>query len=363
MQKKPDGETTEKQPVMDVFGRPVNFGWARTPLFDYNPPQISGASRFKKNEADRYIVFSATHLVVFEVMDGGFLGHIGVSVFSVKDHSRSSHSIDSFFPLGRFDLPLNSEKGTIKIREKKVALDFVVMPNNVVSASGASASGASASGVRIIKMDYPRFGHRRYLRGELVLTPAFPGAESIAAVSRWRREKYAFRYFRCSPWFIAEGVIQFGSTEIYFTQDNAWAIYDWKREVRPKQDLRYWAAACGMADGKLAGFNIGYGGADTSTGTENAFFLNGVIHKLDQVTFHIPPADWLDEWKFTSSDKRLEMTFTPFQQRTENRNFLYHSVKCRQVCGTFSGRVILDDGSEMAFWDITGFAERRKTRF
>jgi hypothetical protein len=196
-----------------------------------------------------------------------------------------------------------------------------------------------------------------------VLTRAFPDAQSIVTVSPWRSEKSAFRYFRCSPWFIAEGVIQFGSTEIYFTHDNAWAIYDWRRESRPKRDIRYWAAACGTADGRLVGFNFGYGYEDAGAGTENAFFLDGIIHKLDQVTFHIPPADWLEEWKFTSSDKRLEMTFSPSQERTERRRLFFHSVKCHQVCGTFSGRVILDDGSSLAFWNITGFAERRKTRF
>ena len=343
----PGTEITEERPVMDVFGRPVNFGWARKTLFDYNPPVIGGAIRARINKADRYIIFSATHLVVLEIMDGGYIGHVGVSVFSVKDHSRSTHSMDNFLSLGRFDLPHNSDKGSIKIREKNIALDFVVM----------------SGGARIIKVDYPRFSHHRHLRGEIVLTPAFSNAQSIAAVSRWRGDKYAFRYLRCSPWFIAEGVMQFGSTEIYFTQDNAWAIYDWKREVRPKRDVRYWAVACGIANGKLAGFNIGYGDADTSAGTENAFFLDGIIHKLDQVTFHIPSVDWLDKWKFTSNDKRLEMTFTPFQQRIESRSLMFHSVKCRQVCGTFSGRVILDDGSPLAFWDITGFAERRKTRF
>jgi hypothetical protein len=343
----PGIEITEPCPVMDIFGRPVNFGWARTALFDYNPPLIGGAVRARISGTDRYIIFSATHLVVFEVTDGGYLGHVGVSVFSVKDHSRSSYSIDNLFSFGRFGLPQNSDKGFVKIQDKKYFLDFVVMPG----------------GARIIKMDYPRFAHRRHLRGEVVLTPAFSHAQSIAAVSRWRRDKYAFRYLRCSPWFIAEGVIQFGSTEIYFTQDNAWAIYDWKREVRPKRDVRYWAAACGMAGDKLVGFNIGYGDADTSAGTENSFFLDGVINKLDQVTFHIPPADWLDEWKFTSNDKRLEMAFTPFQQKIESRNMLFHSVKCHQVCGTFSGRVILDDGSTLSFLDITGFAERQKTRF
>jgi len=342
-----DGEVTESRPVMDEFGKPVHFGWARAPLFEYNPPPIGGPPRTKITEADRYIVFSATHLIVFEVLDGGYLGHVGVSVFSVKDHGRSSHSIESIFSMGRFEMPRSSEEGSIKIREKFAALDFVIMKE----------------GARIIKVDYSRFGRHRHLRGEVVLFPAFPGAESLVTVSSSRRDGRAFRHFRCSPWFITEGVMQFGSAEIFFTRDNAWTIYDWKREVRPRSDLRYWAAACGVTDGKLAGFNIGYGLFDSGIGTENAFFLDGRIHKLDQVIFHIPPGNWLKEWKFTSNDKRLEMSFFPFQERKEDRHLLFHNVKRRQVCGTFSGRVTLDDGSVLSFWNITGFAERRKTRF
>ncbi|MDR1143932.1 MAG: DUF2804 domain-containing protein [Spirochaetaceae bacterium] len=339
-------EITETLPVLDAAGKPAHFGWARKALFEYNPPDVGGAPVTRITEADRYIIFSATHLIVFEVMNGGILSHVGISIISVKDHKRSTHNFEGFLPFSRFELPRSSEAGSIRVREKKSALDFILMKN----------------GARIIKVDYPRFGHHRYLRGEVVLSSPAETAQSIVTVSPWRREKYAFRYFRCSPWFITEGVMQFGTGEIYFTKDNAWGIYDWKREVRPRRDIRYWAAACGMAGGALVGFNVGYGSADSSAGTENAFFLNGVIHKLDQVTFHIPPTNWLEEWKFTSNDKRLEMTFTPNQQREEWRSIFLHSVKCRQVCGTFSGRVILDDGSSHAFWNITGFAERRKTR-
>lgn len=340
-------EITEPCTIMDGIGRPVNFGWARSPLFDYNFSSFWGASKSRINEADRYIIFSATHMMVFEITDGGFLGHVGISVISAKDHSRSTQKINSLFSLGRFDMPRSSEEGSIKMREKDTALDFILMKG----------------GVRIIKVDYPRFGHHRYLRGVVVLTPAFADAQSIVTVSPWRDEKYAFRYSRCSPWYITEGVMQFGTTEIHFTRDNAWGIYEWKREIRPRRDVRYWATACGMAGGRLVGFNVGYGSSDSSAGTENAFFVDGIIHKLDQVTFHIPPADWLEEWKFTSSDKRLEMNFSPNQERNEQRRLFFHSSKYRQVYGTFSGRATLDDGSTIAFWNISGFAERRKTQF
>jgi hypothetical protein len=338
-------EITEARPVMDELGRPVNFGWARTPLFDYNPPSLGSAARTRITEADRYIIFSATHIIVFEVMDGA-VGHVGISIVSVKDHKRSTQTFENFFSFGSFEMPHSSETGSIRIRKKKSTLDFILME----------------SGARIIKVDFPRFGNHRHLRGEVVLSQPLQ-AQSIVAVSPWRREKYAFRHFRCSPWFITEGVMQFGTAEIYFTRDRAWGIYEWKREVRPRRDIWYWASGCGMAGGRLVGFNVGYGSADSSSGTENAFFLDGAIHKLDQVTFHIPPTNWLEEWKFTSNDKRLEMTFTPNQERKEYRNFLLQSVRRRQVYGTFSGRVILDDGGSFSFWNITGFAERRKTRF
>ncbi|MDR1507585.1 MAG: DUF2804 domain-containing protein [Treponema sp.] len=338
-------EFVSQAPILDETEKPGRFGWARKPLITYNPPLSGGPSRAWYTESDRYIIFSATHLVVFEVIDSGFLGRIGVSVVSLKDKRRSTQIFDNPFALGRFELPRSSEAGSIKIREKKATLDFAIME----------------SGARIIKVDIPKFGHNRHLRGEVVLSR--PGeAESIVTLSPWRREKNAYRCFRCSPWFIAEGVMQFGTAELYFTKDNAWGIFDWIRQVRPRQDIRYWAAACGTASGRLAGLNVGYGSADSSCGTENAFFLDGVVHKLDQVTFHIPPTDWLEEWKFTSNDKRLEMTFTPNQERAERKRILFHSWKRRQVCGSFSGRVVLDNGNNFAFWNMTGFAERVKTR-
>jgi hypothetical protein len=331
--------------VMDAYGRPCNFGWAKLPYFFYDPALIR-ASRRSVSESDRYIFFSSTHLIIMEIMDGGYFGYIGMSVVSLKDKKRSSQAYTIPFSLGSFELPTSSETGSVRIEKKKALLEFIAMEG----------------GARIIKADIPQFGHHRSLRGEVVLS-APEGTESIVTHMPWRREKNAFRYSRRSPWFIAEGVIQFGTAEIFFTRNNAWGIFEWNREVRPRADVRYWAAASGLSRGRHAGFNVGYGAADSGQGTENAFFLDGRLHKLDQVTFHISPANWLEPWRFTSNDNRLEMIFMPAQERVENYHMFFHSFRRRQVCGFFSGKVILDDGSEFEFQNITGFAERRKTRF
>jgi hypothetical protein len=338
-------EIDTSRPILDESGKPVNFGWARSPLFTYDK-NLLGPPYQRITESERYIIFSPTHLLVFEVLDGGCLGYISISVVSLKDKRRTTQPFISPFPLGIFDLPPNSETGSARIQRKKFSIDFSAMEG----------------GSRIIKVDIPRFGRHRSLRGVVVLSPP-PEAESIVTCSPWRGEKNAFRYSRRSPWYIAEGVMQFSSTELVFIKDKAWGIFDWTRGVRPRADIRLWAAACGLCAGRQLSFNVGYSTADTKAGTENAFFVDGKLHKLDQVTFHIPPSDWLAPWHFTSNDDRLEMRFKPHQERSDRSTMFFHSLRRRQVYGYFSGKVILDDGSKLAFTDITGFAERRKTRF
>jgi len=336
-------EITAPVPALDEAGRPQNFGWARSPLFVYNSGEIN-APRRRISECDRYILFLPTHLFVFEIMDDGYLGYQFMSVVSLRDKKRSTRTLLTPFSMGEFCLPRDSDSGSIKLKKKNHLLNFAVMDD----------------GIRIIKVDDPRFSHHQGLRGEVVLSPPL-GAESLVTHMPWRGEKNAFSYSRRSPWFSAEGVIQCGSTGHIFSRGNGWAIFDWSRGVRPRSDICFWAAGCGKAGENRVGFTVGYNSADSSLGTENAFFLDGKIQKLDQVTFHIPSGR-LAPWRFTSNDKRLEMVFTPQQERDENHQMFLYSLKRRQLFGSFSGKVILDNGSEFEFRDITGMAERRKSR-
>ncbi|MCL2093609.1 MAG: DUF2804 domain-containing protein [Treponema sp.] len=339
----PEIEITGPLPVLDDLGRPQNFGWARSPLWEYDSAYLR-APRRSICEGDRYILFSPTHLVMMELLDDGYLGYMCVSVVSLKDWKRSTQSYITPFPLGCFDLPSSSESGSIKYFRKKNLLNFAVMEE----------------GVRIIMLDIPRFGSLRTLRGKVVLTPP-EGADSLVTHMPWRGRGDAFCFSRRSPHYTAEGVIQHGSGEIIFTKGNGWGIFDWHRGIRPRTDLRFWASGCGQWEGQQLGFSVGYSSADSSQGTENAFFLDGKLHKLDQVSFHIP-SDKDVPWRFTSNDMRLEMFFTPLQERDENRQMFFYSLKRRQLFGSFHGRVVLDDGRVINFQDITGMAERRKSR-
>ena len=336
-------EITEPVDALDELGRPQNFGWARYPHVVYDPLRISSPRRFA-SESDRYILSSPTHLVVFEILDDGCMGYAFISVVSLKDKTRSTQTYRNFFPLGSFKLPRDSDSGSAKYQQKKMSLDFTVMDE----------------GVRIITVDIPNFGRKRSLRGKVVLSPP-PEAQSLVTHMPWRGIGNAFSYSRRSPWYFAEGVMQTDTAEIVFTRETAWGIFDWNRGVRPSSDLRFWASGCGMAEDRQVGFSVGYNSADSALGTENAFFLDGKLHKLDQVSFHLP-LDRHEPWRFTSNDNRLEMILSPNQDRFESHQMFLYSLKRRQLFGSFSGRVILDDGSELQFQDICGMAERRKNR-
>ena len=338
-------EITEPVPALDETGCPQNFGWARSPVLTYDS-SIIDAPRRNVSEGDRYILRSPTHAVLFEILDDGYLGSLSVSVVSLKDKKCAAMSLMTPFSMGRFFLPNDSNSESIKFKQKKANINFACMEG----------------GVKIIKVEIRNFGPRsESLVGQVVLTPP-EGAESLIAHMPWRGNKKAFFYSRRSPWYFAEGVIQYGISELVFTRGSGWGIFDWGRGVRPRSDLSFWAAACGQAGDRQAGLSVGFNSADSSFGTENAFFLDGKIHKLDKVSFHVPSGR-LELWRFTSNDKRLEMTFMQQQERDENHQMLFYSLKRRQLFGSFSGKAILDDGSEFAFSDLAGMAERRKSRF
>ncbi|MDR2541977.1 MAG: DUF2804 domain-containing protein [Treponema sp.] len=335
-------EIHEPISLLDDTGLPKCFGWSRQANFLYEPEMVY-APRHKITESDRYIVHSPTHMVVFEIKDDSWLGYMGISIISLREKKRFTQIYNSFIPFGAYKMPNSSISGSVRWQRKKTHLDFINM-----------------DGGRIIKADIPKYEPNRSMRCALVLYEP-EEAQSIMISQSYHNSKNAFRLSLCSPWFFVEGVIQFGSTEIVFTRGHAWGILDWNRNVRPKADILYWAAACGQSEGRLLGFCVGYSWANFSQGSENGFFIDGVLHKLNQVTFHIP-SNWLSPWRFTSNDNRLEMTFYPHQERNDRHRFFLHSSTRRQVFGFFSGKAQLDDGSVIEFHNLTGFAERSKIR-
>ena len=96
-------------------------------------------------------------------------------------------------------------------------------------------------------------------------------------------------------------------------------------------------------------------------------FYDGVAHKLEEVTFHIPQNngifDYLSPWRFTSSDGRFEMDFIPILDRKDHTSVIVISSDQHQVFGLFTGKAVLDDGTTIVLKDFLGFAERVENKW
>ena len=121
-------------------------------------------------------------------------------------------------------------------------------------------------------------------------------------------------------------------------------------------------------DGVPFGMNLGYGFGDTSAASENMLFYNGKAHKLEDVDFGIPQAHdgrdaFMSPWHITSNNGRLDLVFTPLLDRASRTNALLIESDQHQVFGMFSGKAVLDDGTEVAIENLIGFAEKVKNRW
>lgn len=174
----------------------------------------------------------------------------------------------------------------------------------------------------------------------------------------------AFYYnqkINCLP---ATGEILLGGKPYRFQPETAFGVLDWGRGVWTYNNTWYWGSASGKAGGRTVGFNIGYGFGDTSAASENMVFVDGTAHKLDQVTFHMPPgAPASEPWKFSSNDNRFTMDFHPIVNRHHTTDLGVFKTAQDQVFGLFTGTVTLDDGSLLHIEALPGFAEEVRNRW
>ncbi|MDR1257316.1 MAG: DUF2804 domain-containing protein, partial [Spirochaetaceae bacterium] len=219
-------EITAPVSIFDEHGVLCNFGWAREPFFHYNRALLWTPRRLI-SESERYVIFSPTHLFMFEIWDTGIFGHLSISVVSFLDKKITGKFEKRLLPMGTLELPNQSENTVIKKKVNGSLMEFICIEDEG----------------RIIKIDAPRLNRGNRLRGEVVLMA--PGeSQSIVTLAPWR-QKERFQLIRCSPWYAVEGVMQFENTPLLFNRGKSWGIYEWARTARPKTDIHYWAAACG----------------------------------------------------------------------------------------------------------------------
>lgn len=161
----------------------------------------------------------------------------------------------------------------------------------------------------------------------------------------------------------AHGYADFDGIKYYFDPAVDFGTLDWGRGVWTYDNLWYWGNGNTVINGKPFGFNVGYGFGDTSAASENLLIYDGVAHKLDDVTFHIPSDSFMKPWKITSSDHRFDMDFIPILDRCAKTSALIIVTDQHQVFGYLSGKATLDNGSVLEIKNMLCFFEKVHNKY
>lgn len=336
-------EVTAIQMLLDDKGELNEPGWSRHLLQKYDRRMIK-APKWRIKEWDYYLVLGQGFGAAFTISDDGYIGLQSVSLLFLGDTPKEhTETVLNAFPMGKLNLPEDSGTGVTEYRDKRLHMRFT--PGN---------------GKRRIQCSFRNFHDGKNLKCDITLQQ--PDMESMVIATPWDK-RHAFYYNQKINCMRASGYILFDGKRYEFNPLTDFGTLDWGRGVWTYDNTWYWGSGNTDIDGNCFGFNIGYGFGNTSAATENVIFYNGKAHKLADVTFHIPEAGFMDPWKFTSSDGRLEMDFVPVLDRAANLDFKAIVSDQHQVFGKMSGTAILDDGTPVRIKDVLCFAEKVHNRY
>ena len=336
-------ELTNAGPLLNERGELCEAGYARRLIKAYDRRAIKAAGHRIK-EWDYYLIMNGRWGVALTIDDNSYMGLLG---FSLLDFSRPwEHTCNIIYPFpgGKTGFPASSAEGDVAVKRKNADFCFKVLPD----------------GTRKLTAWVQNFMNKKPIAAEFTLTEE--PEDSMVIVTPFAENKKAFYYNQKINCMKAAGRVEFDGQVIEFDPEESYATLDWGRGVWTYKNTWYWGSGNGTVEGRPFGFNIGYGFGDTSAASENMLFYDGTAHKLEQLTFLIPQKDGKDDfmspWKFTSSDGRFEMDFTPVLDRASCTNVGIICSDQHQVFGYFNGTARLDDGTVLKIENLLGFAEK-----
>ena len=339
-------EITTAAPLLDANGDLREPGWARSLLPVYCRQDIR-APRTRIKEWDYYLITDGHIGLALTIADNGYMGLDSVSFLNFDERWEITKSPMRVFPMGKTGLPETSRLGASEI-----------------AASGYALAFYHEDGARQLSFHMDHFRGKDAIEGIVTLTDEPEDGIVIATPFQKPGHFYYNQKINCLR---ASGWVELGKERFVFSPDRFFAVLDWGRGVWTYHNTWYWSSASGLVDGVPFGWNLGYGFGDTSAATENALFYNGRLHKLEHITFEIPfkdgKEDFLSPWRFTSSDGRFEMEFAPVLDRAACTDLKLLKSDQHQVFGKFTGKAVLDDGSELFVRDLFGFAEKVENKW
>ena len=203
--------------------------------------------------------------------------------------------------------------------------------------------------------------------GRLDVTVALPaGHESLNVVIPWSDELFNFTSkHQARP---ATGELVVGDRRWAIGGPDgadAWGVLDVGRGRWPARINWNWGGGAGRCGDHVVGLQVGAKWTDGTGFTENGVIVDGRLTKLgSELTWDY---DWehpMRPWHVVDPGGQLDVVLTPrFDKHTKVEAGPDLGSETHQVFGTWSGRLLTDDGLSLELSGLQGFAEEARQRW
>ncbi len=332
-------------PLLDKKGNLIEAGYAFDLVRQYSRKDIKGLVSRKK-EWDYYFICDEEFGVALTIDDNSYMGMASVSVLDFKNKTHITKSYIRWLTFGEIVFPSTSKDGDVFMESRKYSMFF-----------------GNKKGKRHLICSMKNLAKGKDFFCDIRLESTSDGSMVIATSFKKKRHFY---YNQKINLLKANGFFRFGDMTHQF-KTTSLGVLDWGRGVWTYSNTWYWSSLNANYEGHRIGFNLGYGFGDTSKASENMFFYDKDVYKLEDVKFNIPQnekgkEEYMKPWTFTSEKGDINLTFVPIIDRYANTNALIIQSLQHQVFGYFSGTIKVE-GKEYKFENLLGFAEKVKNRW
>lgn len=190
------------------------------------------------------------------------------------------------------------------------------------------------------------------------------GHESLNVVIPWSNQRFQFTSKQNTR--PARGfVIAAGQRFELGPQNHAYGILDFGRGVWPYSTTWNWGAASGVVAGRVVGLNLGGKWTDGTGCTENGVCVDGRLHKIgEDLEWEYDRTAFSRPWRIRAPhSRRVDLVFTPRHEESQRIELVVLRSELHWVLGSFSGTVLLDDGTDLAIDGLPGWAEEHRARW
>ncbi|KAM9862177.1 hypothetical protein ACI1US_01927 [Leucobacter sp. BZR 635] len=301
-------------------------GWARQPIIDTSG---LGKGRGRNKRWEYWNVVTPTHILAATVSSIDYACVPEVWVFDRVTGREWGESAAIIPPRGAVLAP-RLEQGASRMRAKALSIDIDELP-------GATRIRAEIEGVSFDIVAGRPAGHER-----------------LAVVVPWSDTR--FQYTVKDVARPATGWLKIDGKQHPLPAGESWAVLDHGRGRWPYDIAWNWGAGSGRVGDRVLGIQVGARWTAGTGVSENAFFVDGIMHKIHgETVWEYDLANWREPWRVHGGG--LDATFTPFHVKQSRMNFVVLTGSTDQCFGEWAGTFRTDSGELIPFEGLTGWAE------